>query len=141
MPADEQRAVEFLVANHLVLSEVMTTRDLGDPTTARSVADKVGTIEQLKLLTVMTYADISAVNPGAMTPWRLEQLWRVYRVTQQELMRELETERIQEVPDGTAGAGRIYQGFPGALSAHAFARGNRDTSRGCIRRAARPAWR
>ena len=112
MPADEQSAVEFLIANHLVLSEVMTTRDLGDPATARAVADKAGTIEQLKLLTVMTYADISAVNPGAMTPWRLEQLWRVYRVTQQELTRELETERIQEVPSELPEQAEFIKGFP-----------------------------
>ena len=112
MPDDEQHAVEFLVANHLVLSEIMTTRDLGDPATARSVADKVGTIEQLKLLTVMTYADISAVNPGAMTPWRLEQLWRVYRVTQQELTRELETERIQVVPKELPDQAEFIKGFP-----------------------------
>ena len=112
MSAEEQTAVEFLIANHLVLSEVMTTRDLGDPTTARSVADKVGTIEQLKLLTVMTYADISAVNPGAMTPWRLEQLWRVFRVTQQELTRELETERIQQVPSELPERAEFIKGFP-----------------------------
>jgi [protein-PII] uridylyltransferase len=112
MPAEEHTAVEFLVENHLVLSEVMTTRDLGDPATARAVADKVGTIEQLKLLTVMTYADISAVNPGAMTPWRLEQLWRVYRVTQQELTRELETERIREVPSELPEQAEFIKGFP-----------------------------
>ena len=42
------------------------------------LADRVGTVERLKQLTMLTYADISAVNPQAMTPWRLEQLWRVY---------------------------------------------------------------
>jgi len=112
MPAEEQTTVDFLIANHLVLSEVMTTRDLGDPATARSVADKVGTIERLKLLAVMTYADISAVNPGAMTPWRLEQLWRVYRVTQHELTRELETERIQEIPAELPEQADFIKGFP-----------------------------
>jgi [protein-PII] uridylyltransferase len=50
------------------------------------------------LLTLMTYADISAVNPDAMTPWRLEQLWRTYLVGHRELTRELDTERIH-VPD------------------------------------------
>ena len=112
VPADEQSAVEFLIANHLALSEVMTTRDLGDPATARAVADKAGTIEQLKLLAVLTYADISAVNPGAMTPWRLEQLWRVYRVAQQELTRELETERIKEVPKELPERAEFIKGFP-----------------------------
>jgi len=112
MPAEEQSAVEFLIANHLVLSEVMTTRDLGDPATARSVADKVGTIEQLKLLAVMTYADISAVNPGAMTPWRLEQLWRVFSVTQRELTHELETDRIHEIPSELPEQADFIKGFP-----------------------------
>ncbi len=97
-PQDDQDTVGFLILHHLALSEVMTGRDLGDPTTARALADRVGTIERLKLLSVLTYADISGVNPGAMTPWRLELLWRVYRLAQQELTRELETDRIRELP-------------------------------------------
>jgi [protein-PII] uridylyltransferase len=112
MSPDEQKAVEFLVEYHLVLSDVMTGRDLGDPATARAVAERVGTIERLKLLTVMTYADISAVNPGAMTPWRLEQLWRVYSITQAELTRELETDRIQEIPEELSSRAEFIKGFP-----------------------------
>ena len=112
VPPAEQDTVAFLVEHHLALSEVMAGRDLGDPTTARAVADRVGTIERLKSLTILTYADISGVNPGAMTPWRLEQLWRVYRVTQQELTRELETDRIQEVPENLAARAAFLKGFP-----------------------------
>ncbi len=66
------------MARHLDLSAVMTSRDLHDGATARMLAARVGTVERLKQLTMMTYADISAVNPQAMTPWRLEQLWQVY---------------------------------------------------------------
>jgi len=44
----------------------------------------------------MTYADISAVNPQAMTPWRLEQLWQTYLLAYEELTRELHTERIHD---------------------------------------------
>jgi len=112
VPQDEQDTVAFLVLHHLALSEVMASRDLSDPATARAVADRVGTIERLKLLAVLTYADISGVNPGAMTPWRLEQLWRVYRVTQHELTRELETDRIQEVPENLASRAAFLKGFP-----------------------------
>ncbi|MEQ1947680.1 MAG: hypothetical protein ABL995_10860, partial [Bryobacteraceae bacterium] len=111
-PADEAKLCEFLIEHHLALSEVMTSRDLGDPATARALADRVGTIERLKLLTVLTYADISAVNPSAMTPWRLEQLWRVYRVAQLELTRELETGRIEEIPEHLATHGDFVRGFP-----------------------------
>ena len=53
----------FLIENHLALSAVMNSRDLRDPATARMLADRIGTVEQLKLLAVMTYADISAVHP------------------------------------------------------------------------------
>jgi [protein-PII] uridylyltransferase len=118
VPQEEQDTVAFLVLHHLALSEVMTGRDLSDPATARALADRVGTIERLKLLTVLTYADISGVNPGAMTPWRLELLWRVHRMAQQELTRELETDRIQEVPrdleavKAAAGGADFLKGFP-----------------------------
>jgi len=111
-PAEDRSLVEFLIKHHLALSEVMTGRDLGDPATAWALADRVGTIERLKLLTVLTYADISAVNPGAMTPWRLEQLWRVYRIAHQELVRELETGRIEKVPAYLATHGDFVRGFP-----------------------------
>ncbi|MEQ1886237.1 MAG: hypothetical protein ABL967_14325 [Bryobacteraceae bacterium] len=111
-PADEAQMCEFLIEHHLALSDVMTGRDLGDPATARALADRIGTIERLKFLTVLTYADISAVNPSAMTPWRLEQLWRVYRVAQQELTRELETGRIEDIPEHLATHGDFVRGFP-----------------------------
>ncbi len=41
------------------------TRQQPDILTAR-----IGTLERLRYLTLLTYADISAVNPTAMTPWR-----------------------------------------------------------------------
>jgi [protein-PII] uridylyltransferase len=98
MRPEEQSAVEFLIEHHLDLSAVMSSRDLHDPATARLLALRIGTLERLKLLTLLTYADISAVNPAAMTPWRLEQLWETYRVTHQQLLKELGTERIADLP-------------------------------------------
>jgi [protein-PII] uridylyltransferase len=112
MPADDQAAVEFLIEHHLVLSTVMNSRDLHDPATAHMLADRIGTIEQLKRLTVLTYADISAVHPGAMTPWRLEQLAQTYRIAHQELLHELETDRIVETPESLAGLDTFIKGFP-----------------------------
>jgi [protein-PII] uridylyltransferase len=94
MPDAERRTVLFLIEHHLDLSAVMNSRDLGDPATALDLAKRVETLERLKLLTLMTYADISAVNPDAMSPWRLEQLWRTYLVGHRELTRDLERERI-----------------------------------------------
>lgn len=112
VPAAEQSAVSFLIEHHLDLSAVMSSRDLDDPATATMLAQRIETIERLKLLAVLTYADISAVNPGAMTPWRLEQLWQAYRVTHQELVRELETDRIRNVPTNLSHPATFIKGFP-----------------------------
>jgi len=112
VPGDDQVRIEFLIEHHLDLSAVMNSRDLFDPATARMLADRIGTLEQLKLLALLTYADISAVNPAAMTPWRLDQLWQTYRVTHQELVRELETVRIGELPENLPEMAAFIRGFP-----------------------------
>lgn len=108
VPARDAETVLFLIEHHLDLSSVMTTRDLSDPRAIRELTSRTLTIENLKFLTLMTYADISAVNPGAMTPWRLEQLWRVYLAGSEAHTRELEGERIVE----TAGDPEFMRGLP-----------------------------
>lgn len=68
-----------LVADHLKMSEVMTKRDLSETSVLEDFKQEVKTLERLKLLTLMTYADTVAVNPSAQTNWRKELLWRMYR--------------------------------------------------------------
>ncbi len=89
--------VSFLIGSHLEMSAAMNGRDLSDPSTTRDMAAKAGTVERLKLLTLLTYGDISAVHPSAMTPWRRQLLWSLYSLTYAELTREL-TARIWEPP-------------------------------------------
>jgi len=113
VPGDESATVLFLIEHHLDLSSVMSSRDLDDPATARQIAAQTGTIERLKLLTLMTYADISAVNPGAMTPWRLDQLWRACRAGQEEFKRELQSDRIHtHAGASNADVADFLEGFP-----------------------------
>jgi [protein-PII] uridylyltransferase len=104
--------VLFLVGQHLTLSTVMTSRDLTDHVTAHQIAATAGTVERLKLLAMITYADISAVHPGAMTPWRAEQLWRAYLAGYEELTRELATQRIHAVPGANPELASFLEGFP-----------------------------
>lgn len=94
VPQESRQTVRFLIENHLHLSLIMNGRDIEDPATARFLTSCVGTQEHLRKLALLTYADISAVNPTAMTPWRLEQLWRVYLMGLEQLTRELITDRI-----------------------------------------------
>jgi [protein-PII] uridylyltransferase len=53
-------------------------RDIFNPETVAAFADKVGTPERLKMLCLLTYADIKAVNPEALTPWKAENIWQLY---------------------------------------------------------------
>ena len=94
VPQAKKDAVCFLIEHHLDLSLIMNGRDLEDPATGRFLTNRVGTQERLRQLTLLTYADISAVNPTAMTPWRLEQLWRVYSLGLKQLTLDLVTDRI-----------------------------------------------
>jgi [protein-PII] uridylyltransferase len=112
VPEADRSTIEFLIARHLDLSSVMSSRDLHDGATAKALAERIGTIERLKLLTMLTFADISAVNPQAMTPWRLEQLWRVYLLAHQELTKELETERIHAPVGLPPERARFLEGLP-----------------------------
>lgn len=109
----------FLIRHHLDLSMVMNSRDLGDPATARYLATRITTLERLRRLTLLTFADISAVNPTAMTSWRMEQLWRAYSTGQAQLTRDLEMDRIHGVDDSLDGSvadrselGGFLEGFP-----------------------------
>lgn len=117
-PRNVHGPVLFLIEHHLDLSAIMTSRDLDDAATARYLTSRIGTQEDLQRLTLLTFADISAVNPTAMTPWRMEQLWRVYSLGSEQLMRELATDRIHDVsnPSWDDGASpdllRFLEGFP-----------------------------
>jgi [protein-PII] uridylyltransferase len=112
MPDNAQSIVQFLIRHQSDLSDAMTGRDMDDPATARLLAERAGTIEQLKLLAVMTYARIVTLSPADKLAWRLEQLWRAYTVAQHELTRELETDRIEHVPEDLPGNGDFIKGFP-----------------------------
>ncbi|HEY3615880.1 MAG TPA: HD domain-containing protein, partial [Candidatus Sulfotelmatobacter sp.] len=73
----ERSEVLFLIASHLEISAALR-RDIFNPETVAAFADKVGTPERLKMLCLLTYADIKAVNPEALTPWKAENVWQLY---------------------------------------------------------------
>ncbi len=74
---EDREIVQFLIGSHLDMSATLR-RDIFDPATIRMFAEKVGTPERLKMLCLLTYADIKAVNPEALTPWKAETVWQLY---------------------------------------------------------------
>jgi [protein-PII] uridylyltransferase len=75
--AGERAVVLFLIGSHLEMSAQLR-RDIFNPETVAAFAEKVGTPERLKMLCLLTYADIKAVNPEALTPWKAENVWQLY---------------------------------------------------------------
>lgn len=67
----EKRAtIEFLVKNHILMSRLAMTRETSDIDVIARFADTVGDLEKLKALYLITYADMSAVNPRFWTSWK-----------------------------------------------------------------------
>ncbi|HEV3308768.1 MAG TPA: [protein-PII] uridylyltransferase [Candidatus Sulfotelmatobacter sp.] len=73
----ERAVVLFLIGSHLEMSAQLR-RDIFNPETVAAFAEKIGTPERLKMLCLLTYADIKAVNPEALTPWKAENVWQLY---------------------------------------------------------------
>jgi [protein-PII] uridylyltransferase len=93
LDAYESGLVVSLIANHLEMSAALR-RDIFDAETVRSFAGKMQTPEALRMLTLFTYADINAVHPDALTPWKAENLWRLYIATANFLDRSVDDERL-----------------------------------------------
>ncbi|HTW30972.1 MAG TPA: HD domain-containing protein, partial [Candidatus Sulfotelmatobacter sp.] len=93
----ERAEVLFLIANHLEISATLR-RDIFDQATVAAFAEKIETPERLKMLTLLTYADIKAVNPEALTPWKAESVWQLYIAAENYLNRSAD-QRVHATVD------------------------------------------
>jgi [protein-PII] uridylyltransferase len=123
---DEKDEVRFLIEHHLDMSATVQRRDIFDPATVSVFAAAVGNQERLQRLCLLTYADIHAVNPEALTPWKAEMLWQLYVATSNHFSRTLDTDRLhahdevsllEQVRAQTPGVSteeieRFLEGFP-----------------------------
>jgi len=78
LDAESRADVDFLVREHIKMSLVAFRRDTEDPEIVRQFAQFIGVEERLKMLCLMTLADVEAVSRETLTPWREELLWRLY---------------------------------------------------------------
>jgi len=95
---EEREAIRALIRNHLNMSLAMR-RDIFDPENIRSFAGSVGSQANLKMLCLLTYADIKAVNPDALTPWKSDTLWQLYISTSNFLDRSVDEVRYHVETD------------------------------------------
>ena len=74
--------VAWLVENHLIMSTIAQSRDLSDRKTIENFCAVVQSLERMKLLTVLTTADIRAVGPGVWNSWKAQLLRALYYETE-----------------------------------------------------------
>ncbi len=91
---EEKTEVHFLIEHHLDMSATVQRRDIFDPGTVSGFAATVNTHERLQRLCLLTYADIHAVNPEALTPWKAEMLWQLFVATSNHFSRTLDRDRL-----------------------------------------------
>jgi [protein-PII] uridylyltransferase len=95
---EERETVRRLIRNHLDMSAALR-RDIFDPQSIRAFGEKMNSQQQLRMLTLLTYADIKSVAPEALTPWKAENLWQLYIATSNFLDRSVDEERYHVESD------------------------------------------
>ncbi|MEQ1653855.1 MAG: [protein-PII] uridylyltransferase [Hyphomicrobium sp.] len=82
LTAAETDLIVWLIEDHLTMSNFAHSRDITDPETVRKFADIVQSPERLKLLLLLTCADIRAVGPGVWNGWKGQLLRTLYHETE-----------------------------------------------------------
>lgn len=76
--ADDGAMVEFLVRHHLLMTHTAFRRDLEDEKTIFEFAKTMGSVSNLKMLYLLTFADVKAVGPEVWNPWKASLLGELY---------------------------------------------------------------
>ena len=99
MTEEETETVAWLVRQHLLMSHIAFKRDIDDPRTVLDFVDVVQSVERLRLLAVLTVADIKAVGPTTWNNWKSGLLRGLYlralEVMSGDMMSENRTQRIE----------------------------------------------
>src|SRR6266702_274795 len=80
--AADTELVAWLIEQHLTMSMMAQSRDLSDRKTIENFASVVQSVEQMKLLTILTTADIRGVGPGVWNGWKAQLLRTLYYETE-----------------------------------------------------------
>ena len=79
---EESETVEWLVREHLVMSDVAQKRDLNDSKTIMDFVDQIQSPERLRLLLCLTVVDMRATGPNVWNNWKAELLRELYHAAE-----------------------------------------------------------
>ena len=111
--AADTELVAWLIEEHLTMSTVAQSRDLSDSKTIENFAAVVQSVEQMKLLTILTTADIRGVGPGVWNGWKAQLLRTLYYETEPVLTGGFsEVNRAQRIAVAQAEFRRAFTEWP-----------------------------
>ena len=115
LSAEETEMVSWLVLHHLLLSQTAFKRDIDDPKTILDLAETIQSPERLRLLLVLTVADMRAVSPKVWNGWKATLLRELYARVAEVLAGGLATaERDVRVQRAKQAAGLLLGDWPAA---------------------------
>ncbi|MGA7828318.1 MAG: [protein-PII] uridylyltransferase [Geobacteraceae bacterium] len=99
---EDSERLEFLVRHHLLFAHIAQRRDLHDEKMIIQFARQMGTSETLKMLYLLTYADLKAVGPEIWTDWKAMLMEELYEKTFAVLERgdfkyEVRSDRLKKI--------------------------------------------
>jgi [protein-PII] uridylyltransferase len=98
-----QDQVLFLIRHHLAMSHIAQRRDLSDAKVIHDFAARVETLDNLNMLTLLTYGDIHGVGPGVWNEWKDALLWELYMKARAILAPDRQPERgVEELRERVA---------------------------------------
>jgi [protein-PII] uridylyltransferase len=113
LTAEETETVSWLVLHHLLLSQTAFKRDIDDPKTILDLADTIQSPERLRLLLVLTVADMRAVSPKVWNGWKATLLRELYQRVAEVLEGALATtERDVRVQRARQAVAMLLQDWP-----------------------------
>src|SRR5262245_1649281 len=117
LPADQVEKVVFVIKNHLEMSKIIMRRDFSDEAVIQQFADLVGNLENLRMLCLLTYADVKAVNNEVLTPWKEDLMWQLYIDTYNRLTLGLADDQYSQQPALETDIDEVLRHLPRATSA------------------------
>ncbi len=110
----EDRLIQVLVVNHLVMNHLAQRRDITDVKVISDFAEVVGHVTHLEQLYLLTFADTSGVGPGVWTSWKGALLLELYHRTRAYFVRQAD----DTAPSDHELRGRLKPQIVAAMAGH-----------------------
>ncbi|MCX8010151.1 MAG: HD domain-containing protein, partial [Ignavibacteria bacterium] len=91
---EEIEFASFLVRNHLLMEQTAFRRNINDSLTLNNFKNNFSSLKELDFLYLLTYADLSAVNPSSWTSWKNSLLDELYRKSSEMIKDNLTAEEL-----------------------------------------------